>query len=206
MERGNKLFSQKKFKHQKELFSKEFNKNFDKSKVKCFNCIKKGHFARESRAKQRGKFKGRFHASISTEDEPKRNKYSNYQDTRKEYYLVSALFGSLAISVETWLVDSGVSKHMNGYRSTIIDLKEKNVSCHVELGDNTTYSIQGVGSTYFQLNQGDALHVDEILYVLKKKLPSISILEYKGFRVILWTTKSSCGLRYIFELCIYDWS
>ena len=57
----------------------------------------------------------------------------------------------------------------------------------VEWGDNSTYSIQGVGATSFQLNSGDTLHMQDILYVpgLKKNLFSISILEDKGFCVIL---------------------
>ena len=62
----------------------------------------------------------------------------------------------------------------------------------MELGDNTTYSIQGVGSTYFQLNLGYVLHVDDIMYVigLKKNLMSISVIEDKGFKVIFMDNKA----------------
>ena len=56
----------------------------------------------------------------------------------------------------------------------------------VELGGNSTYSIQGVGSTSFQWSSGDTLKVEDILYVprLKKNLIFVSVLEYKGFYVI----------------------
>jgi len=47
------------------------------------------------------------------------------------------------------MVDSGASKHMLGYKGTISNIKEKQFACMVELGDNSTYSIQGIGSTSF---------------------------------------------------------
>ena len=104
---------------------------------------------------------------------------------RKEYYLISALSGSISCSSETWLVDNGASMHMTGYRSALRDLTEKKSFVHVELGDDATYAIQGVGSTSFQLYSGVILHIEEILFVLglKKNLLSISALEIKGFRV-----------------------
>ena len=54
-------------------------------------------------------------------------------------------------------------------------MKETMFSYQVELGDNTTYSIQGVGSTSILLNSENLIHVDEILYVfgLKKNILSI---------------------------------
>ena len=57
---------------------------------------------------------------------------------------------------------------------------------HVELRDNSTYFIQGVGSTSFQLSLGDTLHMEDILYVpgLKKNLLYVYVLEDKGFCVI----------------------
>ena len=81
------------------------------------------------------------------------------------------------------MIDNVTSKYMTGYRSGIFDLKEKKFTCMVELRDNSTYLIHGVGSTYFQLSLGDTLHVEDILYFpkLKKNLLSVSVLEDKGF-------------------------
>ena len=83
-------------------------------------------------------------------------------------------------------MDSGASKHMPGYRSIVINLKENKFFYKVDLGDNTTYSIQGFGSTFFHMRLGDIIHVEEIIYVLglKKNLLSVSVLEDKRFRVI----------------------
>lgn len=152
---------------------------------------------RDCRAKQRG---SKFHASVATEDEPQRKKTrgsSSDQETRKEYYLVLALSGSITTSAETWLVDSGASKHMTGYRSALADLKEKKFSMQVELGDDAAFYIKGVGSASFQLDSGTVLHVEEVLFVfgLKKNLLSVLVLKDKGFRVTLWMVKPSYGPR-----------
>ena len=42
MKKVKKNFSQKKFSH---LKKKVYNKEFDKSKVRCYTCDKKGHYA-----------------------------------------------------------------------------------------------------------------------------------------------------------------
>ena len=72
---------------------------------------------------------------------------------------------------------------MSRFKGAISNLKENKFSCMVELGDNSTYLIQGVGSTSFQLSSRDVLHVENILYVpdLKKNLLSVLFLKAKGF-------------------------
>ena len=103
-----------------------------------------------------------------------------------EYYLVSGLYGYIIPGEYTCLIENGASKHMSGYKSTISNLKDKNFTCMVELGDNSTYSIQGIGSASFQLVREDIFHVKEIVYFLglKKNLISVLVLEDKGLCVI----------------------
>jgi hypothetical protein len=64
----------------------------------------------------------------------------------------------------------------------------------VELGDNASYAIEGLGSTSFQLKFGGGytMHIEEILYVpgLKKNLTSIAVLEDKGYRLIFMDKKA----------------
>ena len=83
MKKGKKNFSQKKFSHSKK---KVHNQDFDKSKVRCYNCNKKGHYARECKDKKKGK--GRFHASTTMEDETTQKNASERKETRREYYLL----------------------------------------------------------------------------------------------------------------------
>ena len=89
---------------------------------------------------------------------------------------------------------------MMGYHCALTDLMEHKSFVEVEMGDETSYSIQGIGSTSFILDSGTDLKIIEIMYVLgiKKNLLSESTLEDKGFRVtfmegkaLLWHTDSS---------------
>ena len=67
----------------------------------------------------------------------------------------------------------------------------KKFTRQVELGDDTTYEIEGVGSTSLQLDSGKVLHIDDIIYVLglKKNLLSVAGLEDKGYRVLFMDKK-----------------
>ena len=61
----------------------------------------------------------------------------------------------------------------------------------MELGDDSTYKIEGVGSTSLQLDSGTVLHIDDVLYIpgLKKNLLSVVGLEDKGYRVLFIDNK-----------------
>ena len=95
----------------------------DMSKIICYNCNKPGHYAKDCFS---GKRKGRYHASTAEankEPQGKRSKESNVaEQKKKQIILISALIGSISNSKETWLVDSGASKHMTGYRNALTDL------------------------------------------------------------------------------------
>ena len=134
-------FAPKKF--QKVKTSAGFKgKKFDISKVKCFSCQKLGHFAKDCRSKkQKRGFKGKFHASTAIEEEPKSS--SSPQDKKKEYLLVLALSGNIVNNKDTWLVDSGASRHITGYKKILSNFRKKNFSVQVELGNEASYAIKG---------------------------------------------------------------
>lgn len=122
------------------------------------------------------------------------------EQKKKQIILISALMGSISNNKETWLVDSGASRHMTGYRCALTDLTEHKSSVEVEMGDETTYSIRAIESTSFRLDSGTNLKIIEILYVpgINKNLLSVSALKDKGFRVtfmegkaLLWHKDSS---------------
>jgi hypothetical protein len=95
---------------------------------------------------------------------------------------VSALSGHLTTDRNSWLVDSGASKHMTGYKNILSDFRKRSCSVQVQLGDNSCHEIKGIGSTSLQLESDSIIHVDEILYVLglKKNPLSVATLEDKG--------------------------
>jgi hypothetical protein len=72
----------------------------------------------------------------------------------------------------------------------------------VELGDNANYVVKEVGTTSFQLEYGNSLHMNDLLFVpgLRKNLLSISTLEDKGYivafldgQVLVWPKDSNIG-------------
>ena len=83
-------------------------------------------------------------------------------------------------------MDGGASRHMTGYKSTLTDFWKKPFTVQVELGNDASYEIKGVGSTSFLLDSSTILHINDILYVsgLKRNLLSVGVLEDKGYEVI----------------------
>ena len=67
---------------------------------------------------------------------------------------------------DTWLIDSGASKHMIGPRDILSCISEKKFSQKVTLGDDYQYLIKGVGKSNYKLNSGNSMKMKDILYVL----------------------------------------
>ena len=136
----------------------------------------------------------RHHANAAEEEGPSQKKErTNNSDI--EYSLISALTGTVTHGNDTWLVDSGASKHMTGFKEYLSTLIAKESSQKVKLGDDYQYPIKGVGEASYKLESGKLLKMKDVLYVprLKKNLLSISGLEKKGFKgvfmdgqVLMW--------------------
>ena len=95
----------------------------------------------------------------------KRMTRSATREEKKECYLVSALSGTITDAEQIWLIDSGASRHMTRYKDSISNVQKKRFHTKVELGDNGTYAIEGIGSTSLKLESGWSLHLEEIMYV-----------------------------------------
>jgi len=95
------------------------------------------------------------------------------------------------------LIDIGASRHFTGYKEALSNLVKKKTNMEIILGDNATYPVKGIGIVTLHLNQGQTLHLQEVLYVpdLKKNPISISAMEYKGFKVTFIDGKVCVWLR-----------
>ena len=84
-----------------------------------------------------------------------------------------------------WLIDSGASRHLTGYKEVLYNMVEKETNLEIVLGDDMKYPVKGVGNVSLKLNQGNTIHLQDVLYVpdLKKNLVSISAMEDKGYKV-----------------------
>ena len=63
----------------------------------------------------------RHHANAAEDEEPVQKKEKN-NNSYDEYSLISTLTGTVTHGNDTWLVDSGASKHMTGYKDYLSTL------------------------------------------------------------------------------------
>ena len=87
---------------------------------------------RDQIKKERNK---RHHAN-ATEDEEHTQKKERNNNSDDEYSLISALTGTVTHGNDTWLVYSGASKHMTGYKDYLSTLIERESHQKVKLGDD----------------------------------------------------------------------
>ena len=67
------------------------------------------------------------HANAAEDEEPTQKKERN-NNSDDEYSLISALIGTVTHGNDKWLVDSGASKHMTGYKDYLSTLVAKRVT------------------------------------------------------------------------------
>jgi hypothetical protein len=170
--------------HPRRFQKREQRRERDYSSVQCYHCDKMGHIAKffPTRREEYKRKHKRHHAHVVEDEEPPTKMI---REQIKDYVLISALSGSVTHGEDTWLIDSGASKHMTCQKNILSCLSEKKFSHKVTLGDNYQYPIKGVGESNYKLNSRNSLKMKDILYVpgLKKILLSISALEKKGYRV-----------------------
>jgi hypothetical protein len=118
--------------------------------------------------------------------------------------LISTLSGTVTHGRDTWLINSGASKHMMGYPYSLSNLIKKGSPHKVKLGDHYQYPIKGVGEASFKLDSGKLLKVKDALLVLglRKNLLSISTLEEKGFKISFVDGE---GLMWSVAVLIHTW-
>ena len=59
--------------------------------------------------------------------------------------LISTLTGTISHGSNNWLVDSGASKHMMGYKESFVNMSKHESPHKVKFGDDYQYPIKGSG-------------------------------------------------------------
>ena len=143
--------TRKKTHHFRSKHSHKDNTRRDMSRIICYACDEAGHFAKDCPNKQKivkKSNKRRHHAHAAEDDEPsrKRSRYeSEDSSSEDEYVLISALTGNITHGSDDWLIDSGASKHMTGFKEFFVRLSEHESPHKVKLGDDYQYPIKGIG-------------------------------------------------------------
>jgi hypothetical protein len=159
----------------------------DYPNYRCYLCHKMGHIAincpNSKDQVRKGKYK-RHHAHNVEDDEPDQKRIKE-DDSSEEHVFISTLIGTITHGSDTWLIDSGASKHLTGYKGSFSELVQKDSPHKVKLGDDYQYPIKGVGEAFYRLDSRKPMKMKDVLYVLglKKNLLFISALDEKGFRV-----------------------
>ena len=121
--------------------------NKDLSKFICYTCDERRHLARDCprskyRSQKRKGNKKRNHAHAIEDDEPSKKRIKQESDdssSDEEYVLISSLTGNITHGSNYWLIDSGDSKHMKGFKESFVKLYEHESTHKVKLKDD--YSI-----------------------------------------------------------------
>ena len=107
------------------------------SNFQCYTCDEKGHFARDGPIRKK-----RHHAHIVEVNEPTNKRFKREKEySNEEYVLISALTDTISHGSNDWIVDSGASKHMTGYKESFINMFEHESPNKVKLGDDYQYPI-----------------------------------------------------------------
>jgi hypothetical protein len=93
---------------------------------------------------------------------------TSYQSTEDMCEIISLLhYSTLTGTIEDdmWIIDSGASRHMTGDQARLSNLNERKTSYKVELGDKSTYPVEGFGQAFVKLESGNHVHLSNVLYV-----------------------------------------
>eukprot|EP00253_Pinus_taeda_P027530 PITA_27530 len=144
-------------------------------KGRCYNCNKTGHYARECPDKR-----------DSHEDDDQNPSQGNQRNGRSNGRGKRSVGNQgRGQPFKKARNSSGASRHFTGYKEALYNLIEKETNLEIVLGDNSKYLVKGVGNVTLQLNQGNTIHLQDVLYApdFKKNLASISTMEDKGYKV-----------------------
>ena len=160
----------------------------DLSKLRCYTYDERGYFDRNCPMKNNNNYKRRHHAHTAEDDDPPRKRVkqeSEDSSSDEEYVLISALMGSVMHGSKDWLINSGASKHMMGFKESFVKLSKHNSPHKVKLGDDYQYPIKSSGESSYKLDSGKSMKMKDVLFVprLKNNILSISALDAKDMRV-----------------------
>ena len=80
---------------------------------------------------------------------------SEYSSSDEEYVLISALTRNITYGSNDWLIDSGASKHMTGFKESFVKLSKHESPHKVKLGDYYQYPLKGSGESSYKIEFGN---------------------------------------------------
>ncbi|KAK2361452.1 secreted RxLR effector protein [Trifolium repens] len=146
-------------------------KEFDKSKVQCYNCEKFGHFADECWYKKDQQNDGE--ANVAQGRDP-------------NSVLMMATTCDEKVKNEEWYLDTGCSNHMTAHREWLTSFDSSRTSS-IKLANSSKVAAEGTGNIVIRGNSGVKVIIKDVFYVpeMNCNLLSIGQLAEKGFSVAI---------------------
>ncbi|KAG6756940.1 hypothetical protein POTOM_037239 [Populus tomentosa] len=165
-------------------------RNFDKSKVKCFNCNEFGHFAKDC-SKPNRRERANF-VTTQIDDEPALLMAETYvisHSIQNEHVLlhedkvVPKIKGTRE---KAWYLDTGASNHMTECIEKFAEI-DTTITGSVKFGDGSTVKIQGRGSVLLEDFTGEHRILTNVYYIpmLKSNIISLGQLDENGCKVVI---------------------
>ena len=77
--------------------------------------------------------------------------------------------GTITHGSNDWLIDSGASKHMTGFKESFVKLSKHESPHKVKLGDDYQYPIKGSGESSYKLYSVKYMNMKDVLFVSRLK-------------------------------------
>lgn len=149
----------------------------DKSRITCYCCRKKGHFANECNSRNQRR-------------NPRQNHRGGPGPSREpsNHNAFSAEVDDVTNTKGHWILDSGASAHMTHNRDSLCNFLKLDGQDTIHLGDNTELPIEGKGDVKimkFISNTWTEGLITNVLYVpgLKRNLFSEGTVTSKGMKI-----------------------
>ncbi|GKD74753.1 hypothetical protein Tco_1333035 [Tanacetum coccineum] len=141
-------------------------------KLKCFICHSEDHLKRDYPVKKSSRFV----------KNGKRDQDSDSSDDEGNAYFGVAFVVVRNDEMTELVMNSGGSYHMTHRRDFLYDFKVIDGGS-VQLDDNRTFTIKGIGKVKIQLHEGSSFILEDVRYVprLRKSLISLGTLKKEGY-------------------------
>jgi len=163
--------------NQKQNSGEDKEKKYDKKKVKCYNCQKFGHYARDcwdgDGAKNRPKKNARVHLAEE-------------ENSDEEVVMLMAETEAKLDGENLWYLNSGCSTHMTGKKDWFVQIRDVSQE-NIRFANDSSLTAKGTGRVVLRNSGGKDVIIENVLYVpgLKSNLLSLGQLMQRGFKMTL---------------------